>query len=403
MAAIITDVGLTKLATASPLAPLQITHVAFGDNNGVWPKLLDASATSLTNEVYRSTSSDPIKTTAEPQILIFEGSIPGDVGGFTLREMAIFDVDGDMIAIGDIDRIIKPAPGAGNQIILTQRLHVKFSNTSDVELIAQDVAILDHQGLSNRTSSSAHPASSIDVDELLNANLPANDLQTILNAFGTAAKFDAGTALLELPTNSQLNNRLNTTGNLGSAALLDTGTGAGELPTNGDLGSAAQLDTGTGTGELPTNGDLDTRFGEGSNVMVGAVVGFAMTSAPNGWIKANGAAISRTTYAQLFAKIGTTFGSGDGSTTFNVPDLRGEFIRMWDDGRGIDTGRVFGSFQADEFKSHTHDINHYLESDNTGSNISGANGTADQTWVTEATGGTETRPRNIALAAFIKY
>lgn len=86
----------------------------------------------------------------------------------------------------------------------------------------------------------------------------------------------------------------------------------------------------------------------------GAVAHFAMGSAPTGWLKANGAAVSRTTYAALFAAISTTFGSGDGSTTFNLPDLRGEFVRGLDDGRGIDTARALGSAQADEIESHTH-------------------------------------------------
>lgn len=77
----------------------------------------------------------------------------------------------------------------------------------------------------------------------------------------------------------------------------------------------------------------------------GSVMAFAANTAPGGYLKANGAAVSRTTYARLFAAIGTTFGAGNGSTTFNLPDLRGEFIRGWDDGRGADTGRVFGSAQ----------------------------------------------------------
>jgi microcystin-dependent protein len=82
-----------------------------------------------------------------------------------------------------------------------------------------------------------------------------------------------------------------------------------------------------------------------SGVPVGAVEFFAMSTAPSGWLKANGAAVSRTTYSALFAAISTTFGAGDGSTTFNVPDLRGEFIRGFSDGRSVDSGRSFGSFQ----------------------------------------------------------
>jgi phage-related tail fiber protein len=64
-------------------------------------------------------------------------------------------------------------------------------------------------------------------------------------------------------------------------------------------------------------------------IPAGAVRAFAMSTAPDGWLKCNGAAISRTTYSKLFGVIGTTWGSGDGSTTFNLPDLRGEFIRLF--------------------------------------------------------------------------
>ncbi len=83
-----------------------------------------------------------------------------------------------------------------------------------------------------------------------------------------------------------------------------------------------------------------------SLVPPGTVQFYAANTAPAGWVKANGAALSRTTYAALFAAIGTTFGAGDGSTTFNLPDMRGEFPRGWDDGRGVDTGRAIGTAQA---------------------------------------------------------
>jgi len=86
----------------------------------------------------------------------------------------------------------------------------------------------------------------------------------------------------------------------------------------------------------------------------GAVQFHAGSTAPAGWLKANGAAISRAAYAALFAAIGTTYGVGDGSTTFNLPDLRGEFARGWDDGRGIDTSRALGSAQAQGYQSHNH-------------------------------------------------
>ncbi|WON82297.1 MULTISPECIES: tail fiber protein [Chromobacterium] len=79
--------------------------------------------------------------------------------------------------------------------------------------------------------------------------------------------------------------------------------------------------------------------------LTGQVAYFATGDAPEGWLKANGTAVSRTEYAALFAAIGTRFGVGDGATTFNLPDLRGEFIRGWDDGRGVDAGRNLGASQ----------------------------------------------------------
>jgi len=133
----------------------------------------------------------------------------------------------------------------------------------------------------------------------------------------------------------------------------------------------------------------------------GAVMYFAGQTAPSGWLKANGAAVSRTTYAALFAAISERYGRGDGRTTFNLPDLRGEFVRGWDDSRGVDRNRALGSWQADEFRSHSHGIgvNRMPDSDR-GSNSSTVS--VDTVGQTDPAGGIETRPRNIALLACIK-
>ncbi|GHU04095.1 tail protein [Alphaproteobacteria bacterium] len=85
----------------------------------------------------------------------------------------------------------------------------------------------------------------------------------------------------------------------------------------------------------------------------GAVGLFARQTAPAGWLKANGEEVSRTAYANLFAAIGTLFGEGDGSTTFNIPDLRGLFLRALDDGKGIDPDRVLGTEQGDTIRNIT--------------------------------------------------
>lgn len=137
----------------------------------------------------------------------------------------------------------------------------------------------------------------------------------------------------------------------------------------------------------------------------GAIMHFARSTPPAGWLKANGAAVSRTVYSNLYVAIGTSFGVGDGITTFNLPDLRGEFIRGWDNGRGIDSGREFGNWQEGEFKAHTHQIPRKDGSWGLGAlkptYVSGDSGCSDAT--SYSTGGSETRPRNIALLPCIKY
>lgn len=174
----------------------------------------------------------------------------------------------------------------------------------------------------------------------------------------------------------------------------------------------------------------------------GMVNPFAMSTAPAGWLECNGSAVSRTTYADLFAAIGSAYGVGDGSTTFNLPDMRGQFVRGWDHGAGVDSGRAFASAQTDAIKSHGHGISdpghthgvydpghlHGIQGqiyDGNGSpggasfaatagnlNRSGSTANTSGTGIgiygsgtgvsIQASGGTETRPKNVALMYCIK-
>lgn len=123
----------------------------------------------------------------------------------------------------------------------------------------------------------------------------------------------------------------------------------------GNLPNAKSDDPATNSSDiLATTAALNRLQQQVGDSMTGMVSGFAMATAPAGWLKCNGAVVSRTTFASLFARIGTVFGAGDGVTTFNVPDARGLFPRAWDDGRGIDPGRVFGTFQDMLMQSHAH-------------------------------------------------
>ena len=172
-------------------------------------------------------------------------------------------------------------------------------------------------------------------------------------------------------------------------------------------------------------------------VPTGSVHMMATTTAPSGYLKCNGAAVSRTTFADLFAIIGTTHGEGDGSSTFNVPDLRGEFVRGWDDGRGVDSGRSFASSQSSQNLQHNHGVTDpghghsindpghihqvaYSNSDSgdgvieeSGTGFNGFEPTETATTgitinnastgiSTQNHGGSEARPRNIAMMYVIK-
>lgn len=138
----------------------------------------------------------------------------------------------------------------------------------------------------------------------------------------------------------------------------------------------------------------------------GEIKAYSGAAAPAGYLMCHGQTVSRTTYADLFEIIGTTFGAGDGSTTFVVPDLRGEFIRGLDAGRGVDTGRTLGSSQADALKLHDHTLyrgmNQAVVLSSGADSTMGPNPGGDAELKTTETGGDETRPRNVALNYIIK-
>ncbi|AIA10319.1 tail fiber protein [Vibrio phage X29] len=550
MASILTTVGRNKLASATPEQQLTISHIAVGDGNGDFPPL-NPSMTSLVNEVWRGAASQPIRT-ADLGTLIFEGFIPGNIGGFFIREIAIFDNTGAMIAIGQTSVVEKPDPSSGSVVTIAPRLHVKLDNADQVDLIVQDVPYIDHAGLSNRSAADSHPATAISVDALpaIGFNNPTT-VQAALSALKSAAtkesqssKTDAAANKLMLTgafglggeaiASSNWNNitvsgfYTNSTSNqaeLPIAALplslihIQAGTNATQIcgrtasdepqmwrrskqngtwgawvefadqryrfisdanlavksglyslpisagalnaPVPNASGTLLVIQGGSGenfvsqmwtqssdltaervfvrhktssgwtdwvevyhTGNLPevTQGEAEgtssalrawsplrvrqaiEAWARTVNDEVGVVKYFISTVTPTGrYIKANGAAVSRTAYADLFAKVGTFWGAGDGSTTFNVPDLRGEFIRSWDDGRGIDAGRAFGSTQNENTPSDT-----MYRINNISPAFSFANGPmVSGSLITNATfkqaNTGDNRPRNVALIAWIGY
>jgi len=158
-----------------------------------------------------------------------------------------------------------------------------------------------------------------------------------------------------------------------------------------------------------------------ARVPVGALVTMPVNDVPDHCFECNGAEISRATYPELFAVIGTTYGEGDGSTTFQIPDLRGEFIRGWDHGRGLDgtLDRAIATTEEDSISKD--DLTMNLQRSKGGSSTAmplvnggnnyelfNANG-ASTLYTGIATngsfiyGGNETRPHNVAMMYCIVY
>lgn len=221
--------------------------------------------------------------------------------------------------------------------------------------------------------------------------------------------------------------------NAGTAALTIDPSGAETINGNPtrvlDAGQSAFIfDSGSAwqcivAGGIPDDGAVTTA--KLDFAVTGMVAFFPGNVAPLGWLKINGALLSRTTYAALWAYAqasgnivtdaawlaGATgsFSQGDGSTTFRLPDYRGEFLRGWDDGRGVDSGRAFGSTQSHALQNHNHTVDSYINGalGASGRPQEGTAGNSDSfSTLTSGTTGnfaSETRPRNIALLACIKF
>ena len=243
--------------------------------------------------------------------------------------------------------------------------------------------------------------SSDDINANLNADFIAgweNGLEGTLNPYPPSQYFNAA-----LYTVSSLVSYLYQQGIPEYNALQEYKINSMVVAPDGDIYRAK---TGTSVspnlGNNPLTDSINWESLTSIFVPTGKIDCFPYTTPPSGYLECNGATLSRTTYSKLFGKIGTTFGAGDGSTTFKLPDLRGEFIRGFDNGRGVDSGRTIGSWQVDVFKSHSHTYIRYESTTNRNSGtIPVLEGAITQ--YTGSTGGSETRPRNIAMMYCIKY
>lgn len=444
---ILTNVGRAKIANAVALGQqIQVTEMALGDGNGN-PTNPVQTQTGLVRQVYRAQLNQLSTDHVNHSYIIAELVVPTDVGGWTVREVGLYDADGDLLAVGNFPDTYKPQLAEGASRDLVVRIIIEVSNASVVQLKIDPSVVLASrawvetnflrrskvagglagQVLTKRTNSdedfqwrNPNDAVSVLVDVIPERQTLAAG-QTVVNfalikASGVSVYVE-GVRLIETvdytvtglaqitlassyPAGSIIHSYQNEALDQIASATIDKRgliklAPAGAPSTN----STDAITPATLAAALAALGVQLSPPGQ-----IGA---FARPTAPTGWLKANGSAVSRTTFNALFAAIGTTFGAGDGSSTFNLPDLRGEFIRGLDDGRGVDSGRLIGTAQADEFKSHTHTNvgSIFARTDGPGNSVAyqtNASGAAAGMAFVNSTGGTETRPRNVALLYCIK-
>lgn len=154
-----------------------------------------------------------------------------------------------------------------------------------------------------------------------------------------------------------------------------------------------------------TKAEIEALLKNMSALPVGAMVPFPKGTVPAGFLEVDGSVQSIAALPDLAAYLGTTFNTGgEGAGNFRLPESRGEFLRGWDHGRGVDLGRAIGSWQADEVKSHTHSISNqatYGSGSSSGPQHQSAK-VGDLATPTNPTGGNETRPRNLTVMWCIK-
>lgn len=389
---IYTNDGLARIAQAEATStPLNLTQMAVGDGNGnaVEP---DSEQTALVRERFRAPVNRVFQVPGDPQRFAAELIIPSSEGGFTLREVGVFDADGHLIVVGNLPDTYKPVLAEGAYSDTVVRVEFVVSNVAVITLsVDPNVALATQSWIAaNVNAAFVIPGGTTNqfLRKLSNANgayewSGLDDLNVVVDII------EEQQLLAESQT--QVDWATVTTDSLSvyiNGVRLHRGAGVDEWQAaappdnvtriilgqsypaatrilgvqNEPLGAITEpLAKDQNLADAPDKAAVRTNINVYSRAEAdargkqpGDVFFTARTTAPARSLKANGAAVSRVAYADLFAAIGTTAGAGDGSTTFNVPDCRGEFLRGWDDARGVDVGRVIGSTQSSSLASHAH-------------------------------------------------
>ncbi|POS41890.1 phage tail protein [Escherichia coli] len=353
--AILTNQGAARLANATMLgSKLNLTQMAVGDANGVLPTP-DPAQTKLINQKriapLNLLSVDPNNQSQ----IIAEQIIPENEGGFWIREIGLYDDEGVLIAVANCPETYKPQLQEGSGRTQTIRMILVVTNTEAITLKIDPSVVLatrkyvDDEVLELR----------LYVDDQMRNHIAAQDPHTQYAqkhnptftgepkaptpAAGNNTTRIATTAFVQAAITALINGAPDTLDTLKEIAAAINNDPKFSATINNALSGKQPLDeTLTHLSGKDVAGLLAyLGLGEGSALPVGVPVPWPSATPPTGWLKCNGAAFSAEEYPELAKAYPTN----------KLPDLRGEFIRGWDDGRGMDTGRAILSAQGDAIRN----------------------------------------------------
>ena len=345
--ALLTNIGAVKLAKATALGTkVEITQLAVGDGNGVLPTPNPAQ-TALVHELRRAPLNMLTVDPANASQIIAEQVIPEDVGGWWIREIGLFDKDGDMVAIANCAETYKPQLQEGSGRVQVIRVILIVSSTEAVTLKIDPAVVLatrqyvDSQLRAHEQSRNHPDASTTEKGFVqLSSSVTSDSESQAATSKAVKIAMDNGSARLAKDRNlSDLPNTALARQNLelGDSSTRNVGTTAGTVASGDDARITGAMQKSQNGGDIPDVAKFlqNLGLGEGSALPVGVPVPWPSATPPAGWLKCNGAAFTAAQYPKL----------AQAYPSLKLPDLRAEFIRGWDDGRGIDNGRGLLSAQ----------------------------------------------------------
>lgn len=379
-----TAAGLALMTQAEATgSQIRLTHMAVGDGNGN-PVTPSEGMTNLVRERFRAPVN---RVWQDPNIsnkFSAELIVPASAAGFTLREVGVFDSNGTLFVVGNLPDTYKPNASEGSFSDTVIRVDFMVSNASVVQIIADpNVVVATHQWVLNTITVCAllpggttgqvlkkksNACGDTEWADPLSANITVNSIEesqtlaasqtvvdwAVVNNTGLSVYIE-GVRLRadQFTKHGTINTRITL------AQSYPAGTKIVGVQNEPNATLVDPLAKSLNLADVPdkatarTNLDVFSRSEVRAMQPPGVVDHYAGETPPPGFLVRDGSAISRTAYAALFAVLGTRYGAGDGFNTFNLPDDRGLFDRGFDGGRGIDSGRIFGSQQQDALQNIT--------------------------------------------------